>query len=1278
MENYSHLDDEMNNLPPSKNKILIAFIALFLLITIIVGIYSPQKIDSVRENWEEILSEKILIVKQIAQDEFSSKLSNIKDAEGKLIAQIDSLQSIDELISYFSKFSKNENLLYHIYNNKDSLVAWNGEINDVGNIFNYVNFKKDSSQFINTVTSTHFVLSQEFVLENSQFLLVTISPFETFIDFNVENNERSFNTYLSKLLSTDIKIIYFSEDEEVINGRYFSFELLDNELNVSVEVIAQKPILDNYLIELNQKFGAIQSISLFLLLLTIVIWLWVNTLRNDSKIQKVAVFILLILTLRIGLFLLNIPALILMSELLNSAYFSSTWGFGIVKSPLELFLSLLVLISELLIIYKYFVFDRIDFSAHRKHGNVVKFLVSAFVIFISLALFRALGSAIKSVVFDSSIYYFEDFNIVPDPPILLMHFNILLMGVIIIFAAVILFALLFKYLYDEKKSKLLYVFVGVFVAVQLLGLAYHSFQSSPQLTIFLRFVLISLLFAVLYFIVIRRSYSKVIFLYIAFSSSFVTVSLLNHYNGEQQRESLKKFAEDLTRPKEHWLDYVIFETLNNEENEELILSYLNDPLSASRICFRIWNSSLLHQEGIVSCVRILDSTFQTIGEINFDKRLFRDRLWTSLPEDTDLELERYAALSSDGYVLSGIRRIDLPDKEVHLEVNTYNNPSGIDLKFLPAFMGQNIYLMEPQFSLSKVNLFEIQDGKLVNSISEVDIGSENIKTIGDAEFSRLNEAWLNLKIDDEQYVFYLLKDDRGEFEKVIAAASKLNDLSFNLFHFFKVFFIHSIIIFFFASITFAFEFNKNKERLFTFRAKLLFVLLFISIIPMITMAIYFKQLTDEKNESAIHYKLLKRATSVEEYLNKYNIPGALNIDILYKRIENDLGISFALYKDKKLSYASKKLYYDSGLLSSLLVPVVQEKLYLDGKTSVLIQEEINDYKFDAVYRRTKIGNDEIVIKVSDLFNSILLPLSETDASIFIFGVYSFAVLLIIVISTLLANQISSPIRKLTVATKSVASGDLGLKIEQKSRGEVQQLVDEFNLMVEEIKKNQIELAEIERESAWKEMAKQVAHEIKNPLTPMKLSVQQLIAAHSDKSQKFNEIFEKVTRTLINQIETLKNIASEFSSFARMPGMKMETIKLRSIIDDAVDLFIEEHVKISLDLPEDITEIKGDVQQLRRALINLVRNSIQANATEIIFKLTRRDKKLVLDVIDNGSGIPKEIVDKIFNPNFTTKELGMGVGLTLAKRLMENLEGKIFVKNTSSSGTTITLEFPIIN
>lgn len=1260
-----------------KNKILLFLVAVFLLTTIVVGIYIPQKLDSVKKNWNEILSTEIEEIKFTAQEEFISRLNEISKVRSKIIQQIDTLKSMSEIITFLGKCSEFENILFQIYDEKDSLVAWSKGLNDVGNIFNYMDKPNGSFQFINTITSTHLVLSERIILSETPFLFVLVSSFESFVNFDLENNTKSFSSYLSKKLNTEINIIYSPDEENAINGRYFSFDIFNEEGDVAANAIAQKPILDNYIIELKQCYGKIQSLSLFFLLLTVVFGMWKKSSGIELKFFRVFSFIFLLFVLRIGIFLLDIPSIITQTELLNSSFFSSTWGYGIVKSPFELLLSLVVLLVSLLIIYKEFIVSNTFTSLKYKQKWFINAAAFLIIIFASLVLFRALGSSIKSVVFDSSIYYFEDFNIVPEPPILLMHFNILLMGVIVIFAAVILFTILFRLICKESGKNLLPIFIAVFFATQLFGFIYHVLQANPQFTILLRIIIITLLFVTLYFIVIRKSLGKVILLYIAFSASFVTVGLLNHYNSEQQRESLKKFAEDLTRPKEHWLDYVIFETLNNENNEELIVNYLFDPQSASRICFRIWNSSLLHQEGIVSCVRILDSDFQVIGGINFDKKLFRERLWNSLPQDSDLELQRYASLSSDGYILSGLRRFQFWDNVVYLEVCTYNNPSGIDLRFLPSFMGQNIYLTEPQFRLITVNLFEIYDGKLINSKSEVDLGSENIEKINNAEFSRLNEAWLNLTIDDEQFVFYLLKDNRDEFEKIIAAASKQNDLSFNLFHFFKVFFIHSIIIFFFALIIFALEFKKNKDRLFSFRAKLLFVLLFISIIPMITMAVYFKQLTDQKNNSAIHYKLLKRTSSVAEYLNKYHVPSAINVNVLYKRMEDDLGISFTLYKDGKLTYATENLYYDTGLLPSNLNPVVIDELFLKGKNSILIQEEINDYKFNAVYQRTNIGIEEYVINVSDVFNIILLPLSETDASIFIFGVYSFAVLLIIIISTLLANQISSPIRKLTVATKSVASGDLGLKIEQKSRGEVQQLVDEFNLMVEEIKKNQIELAEIERESAWKEMAKQVAHEIKNPLTPMKLSVQQLIAAHKDNSSKFDEIFKKVSITLINQIETLKNIASEFSNFARMPGIKLETIQLRTVIEDAVNLFMEERVKITIDMPDEISEIKGDVQQLRRAIINLIRNAIQANATEIKFKLSRKEKTLVLDIIDNGNGIPDNVIDKIFNPNFTTKELGMGVGLTLAKRLMENLEGKIFVKNTSPSGTTITLEFPVL-
>jgi nitrogen fixation/metabolism regulation signal transduction histidine kinase len=273
----------------------------------------------------------------------------------------------------------------------------------------------------------------------------------------------------------------------------------------------------------------------------------------------------------------------------------------------------------------------------------------------------------------------------------------------------------------------------------------------------------------------------------------------------------------------------------------------------------------------------------------------------------------------------------------------------------------------------------------------------------------------------------------------------------------------------------------------------------------------------------------------------------------------------------------------------------------------------------------------------------------------------------------LANQISAPIEKLTKATRSVSRGDMDIQIDSIESGEIKELIDGFNLMVRELKKNQIELAEVERESAWREMAKQVAHEIKNPLTPMKLAVQHLVVAHNDKSEKFNSIFEKVTKTIIAQIDTLKNIASEFSSFAKMPSIKLEEVNLIEIVNETVNLFIDEECEIIIDAKNLSIKLLSDKEQAQRMFVNLIRNSIQAGANKIIISLKESKDLITIEIADNGNGITDKIKLKIFDENFTTKKSGMGLGLALTKRFLNMINGVITVKETSPNGTILLIE-----
>jgi len=252
---------------------------------------------------------------------------------------------------------------------------------------------------------------------------------------------------------------------------------------------------------------------------------------------------------------------------------------------------------------------------------------------------------------------------------------------------------------------------------------------------------------------------------------------------------------------------------------------------------------------------------------------------------------------------------------------------------------------------------------------------------------------------------------------------------------------------------------------------------------------------------------------------------------------------------------------------------------------------------------------------------------------------------------------------------------MNVEIVNKEKGEIRDLVQSFNSMTRELQKNQIELAELERENAWKEMAKQVAHEIKNPLTPLKLSVQQLIATFRDKSDKFDSVFEKVTQTILAQIENLSSIATEFSRFAKMPSLKLEIADLIPVLKDTLNLFVDEKINIKLNSEVHFAETETDINQFRRMTINLIRNSIQAESTGINIHVKLIDNDFVFLFSDNGKGISAENKDKIFEPSFTTKEKGMGIGLKLIKRFLEGINGNIILLETSDKGTTFKITIP---
>ena len=232
-------------------------------------------------------------------------------------------------------------------------------------------------------------------------------------------------------------------------------------------------------------------------------------------------------------------------------------------------------------------------------------------------------------------------------------------------------------------------------------------------------------------------------------------------------------------------------------------------------------------------------------------------------------------------------------------------------------------------------------------------------------------------------------------------------------------------------------------------------------------------------------------------------------------------------------------------------------------------------------------------------------------------------------------------------------------------------------MIDELEESAVKLARSEREQAWREMAKQVAHEIKNPLTPMRLTVQNFQRKFDPEDKDIHKKVDEYSKTLIQQIDTMSSIASAFSSFAKMPAQQSETLNVVKTVKLALDIFNEDYIVFSSDNDEIIA--KFDRTQLIRVVTNLVKNSIQAipdtKDPKIIVKVQSQNKNVVISVSDNGAGVLEENKHKVFEPKFTTKTSGMGLGLAMVKNIVEMHNGTISFISQPNSVTTFTVTIP---
>jgi two-component system, NtrC family, nitrogen regulation sensor histidine kinase NtrY len=455
--------------------------------------------------------------------------------------------------------------------------------------------------------------------------------------------------------------------------------------------------------------------------------------------------------------------------------------------------------------------------------------------------------------------------------------------------------------------------------------------------------------------------------------------------------------------------------------------------------------------------------------------------------------------------------------------------------------------------------------------------------------------------------------------------------------------------------------------------------------------------------------------TIREYRSKHyeNITEKLNS--IYIELDNTLSAEKHLSADwRNTSFSSLNdllvnlsnifntdinLYEVNGALMATSREEIYYRNLIGRRINNLASINLKDFTKSLYSQTEKIGNMKYISVYVPFYNSennvlayLNLPyfrmqsLLAREISNLIVAVINFTLLLILItmsFAVFISGRLTSP---LSMLNDGLASVQLGKKVEHlsySSSDEIGELVKQYNRMVDELERSVHKLADSEREYAWREMAKQIAHEIKNPLTPMKLNVQQLLKSWKDGIPGFEKRLESFSRNQIEYIDNLSTIASAFSSFAKMPGTSPVEVNLLDQIRTTLELFRNtDNIIFRVQWPhESKVYIYADKEQLNGIFSNLFKNSIQSIPQERkgLIKLTLeviRDKAII-SVSDNGTGIPAALQKQMFTPNFTTKSSGTGLGLSIVKKYVEGAGGKIWFESETDKGTTFHIEFPLI-
>ncbi|MBN1224089.1 MAG: HAMP domain-containing protein [Candidatus Aminicenantes bacterium] len=862
-------------------------------------------------------------------------------------------------------------------------------------------------------------------------------------------------------------------------------------------------------------------------------------------------------------------------------------------------------------------------------------------------------------------------------PLILLHISIVLLFLVIILIA---FAgLRWTLLHSPKAS---YLLLTLFI-----GFLLFSFVLSKPPWILLFILQAVILFFV--FILAHLPYmlrKKRVWLTTIFLATLFIYSSFHNASSIREQTLLQDSLRNIIQSQETWGVFMIRQSLPEiDKRQGSVLTVLKN-LDSSDLAHSLWEKTLIAKFNWYSSFEILDAE----GEV-------RSRFSLNVPEVFRLNepppSSRDWSIMKERIHFMGITKDFLVSYKDFYEEGALQGRIiiylSIDYDMLPF-----LYSANPYFELLRVTsipslnqlklgfaVFDLE-GKLLFNPNKISTGIPagllaRINTPDThiwSEFSDNAKTFQSLyfKQDDRIYALFLPKKNFLKY-------------SVEFLRLFLVYFATVILCLFLTRILIGAK--KFKNPLWSFSNRVYITFVAVSLLPLLfftySTRYYFSRIFTQRitEEAEVRADFARRvmqdfvAIQQEEQVS-LTIPADDVVFWVGSTISNDVN----LYQDGRLISSSRREFIDYGLLPEVIDGEIYYKIQFENNPFYTQMQRIGDYSFHTLTIPYPFQDSLVLI-------SLPFPLEQqeiSDATVDLIEFLLFASVFLIIVVLILARGIGgmivTPIQKLLKGTREVSLGNLETHISHKGHDEMKNLINGFNAMVTNLKTHQQELADMSKKVAAAEMARKVAHEIKNPLTPIQLSAEHLLKVYGESKEDFDKVLRESTSYIISEVENLRKIAHEFLETSKETSLQKERLDLREIIRQTLDPYaklLSERIEFKESYNGEEFHFMGDRAQMKIVLRNILNNALESikDKGRVYINLASDNKMLYLEIADSGVGIEREMLDRIFEPYFSTKDAGTGLGLPIAKKIIEDHGGKVHAVSRKEGGIKITINLP---